>query len=103
VDNVFIIKMDSVGEMRKSLKLNTIMKSHAYGGRTLSRITPLSDGRVEVIFDTPLKTTRNISVRLILLVGWARGSEILVKGNKIIGIRCYPDIWKDIEATLLNR
>jgi hypothetical protein len=70
----------------------------------LSKITKLSDGRIEVIFNSPLETSsRNTCLQLILLIGWARGSEVLVKNGKIVDIRCYPFVWEDVKLHLKNK
>jgi hypothetical protein len=63
-------------------------------------ITQLDDGRIEVIFDKPIKMTRSVSMYFSISMGWAKGSEVLVEKNRIVGVRCYPFVWEDFEKSL---
>jgi hypothetical protein len=52
----------------------------------------LDDGRVEIIFATPFHI--NKSKWLLYGTGWSQGSEILVEGDKVVGVRCHPHVWE---------
>jgi hypothetical protein len=57
----------------------------------------LDDGRIEVRFGRSIPEKKGLW--LILAVGWAKDSEVLVKRGRVVGVRCHPDVWE----TLLRR
>ena len=57
-----------------------------------NKVNVLGDGRVEIIFLQPLSLFRYR--RWVKF--YTRGSEPLIEGDKILGIRCHPKVWEEI-------
>ena len=55
-------------------------------------INLLNDGRIEILFCEPIKPTKS----LIYDIGWHRGSEIIEEKGKIVGVRCFPRVWRSL-------
>jgi len=56
------------------------------------KVKILDDGRVEIIFLQPLPIFRYRK----WIKFYTRGSELIVVGDKITGIRCHPKVWEEI-------
>lgn len=55
-----------------------------------NKIKVLGDGRVEIMLLAPLSLSRY--GRWVKF--YTHGSELVIEGDKITGIRCYPKVWE---------
>jgi len=62
-------------------------------------ISYVEDGRVQIEFAKPIPEDRAGGLILLGLGMW-KGSEIMVKNKKIIGVRCQPEAWIGFLETL---
>jgi hypothetical protein len=63
---------------------------------TGNRVKVLDDGRVEITLLIPLPLFRY--KRWVKF--YAHGSELIIEGDKITGIRCHPKLWEETLKTL---